>query len=98
MAQAGVRKRPNRRALGYLVPVGAVVLALIIAAVMLSALGASPLEGFRAMLDGAFNIPPSEVDGGQALVGITQVRSLFDDIDMLQLSTSGPQISSHGRG
>ena len=54
MTQTGVRKRPNTRALGYLVPVVAVALALLIAAVMLGALGASPLEGFAAMLEGAF--------------------------------------------
>ena len=62
MTQAGVRKRPNKRALGYLVPVVAVVFALLIAAVMLVALGASPLEGFAAMLEGAFGSPDAIVE------------------------------------
>ena len=62
MTQAGVRKRPKKRALGYLVPVIAVVFALLIAAVMLGALGASPLEGFAAMLEGAFGSPDAIVE------------------------------------
>ena len=62
MTQAGVRKRPKKRALGYLVPVIAVIFALLIAAVMLGALGASPVEGFSAMLEGAFGSPGAIVE------------------------------------
>ena len=40
--------------LAYLVPVGAVAFALLIGAIMLLALDASPIEGFRALAKGAF--------------------------------------------
>lgn len=44
----------SSRLLGYLVPVAAVVLALLIGAVMLAILGANPLEGLEAMFRGVF--------------------------------------------
>jgi len=44
----------NPRYLAYLVPLGAVVFALLIGAVMLILLDASPVDGISAMLDGAF--------------------------------------------
>lgn len=47
-----VRARP--RLLGYLVPVAAVVAALLIGAVILLRLGANPFEAFGAMMEGAF--------------------------------------------
>ena len=39
---------------GLIVPIGAVVLALLVGAVMLLALGADPLTGYAALFDGAF--------------------------------------------
>jgi len=48
------RSARSSRFLGYLVPVAAVVLALLIGAVMLAILGANPLEGLEAMFRGAF--------------------------------------------
>jgi ABC-type uncharacterized transport system permease subunit len=47
-----VRARP--RLIGYLVPVAAVVVALLIGAIIILRLGASPIEAFTSMLDGAF--------------------------------------------
>lgn len=48
-------RSPQRsRILGYLVPVAAVTLALLIGALMLGILGANPLEGLNAMFQGAF--------------------------------------------
>jgi simple sugar transport system permease protein len=44
----------NPRLGGYLVPLGAVVAALLIGAVILLRLDANPIEGFNAMLQGAF--------------------------------------------
>ncbi len=51
-ANSGLRARS--RYIAYLVPIAAVVAALIIGAIMLIVLDASPTEGFAAMLDGAF--------------------------------------------
>lgn len=48
------RSARRSRFLGYLVPVAAVVLALLIGAIMLAVLGANPLEGLEAMFKGAF--------------------------------------------
>jgi simple sugar transport system permease protein len=42
------------RLAGYLVPVGAVVVALLIGAVIILRLDASPIEAFTSMIDGAF--------------------------------------------
>jgi simple sugar transport system permease protein len=42
------------RVAGYLVPVGAVVVALLIGAVIILRLDASPVEAFTSMIDGAF--------------------------------------------
>jgi len=57
-AETGAAKlsaiRSGTRVLGFLVPVGAVVVAMLLGAVMLSLLDASPLEGLRALLRGAF--------------------------------------------
>ena len=44
----------SRRLAGLAVPVGAVVAALAVGAVMLVALGTNPIEGYRAMFNGAF--------------------------------------------
>lgn len=54
VAQAEMNRRSRPRFVAYLVPLGAVGLALVLGAIMLSLLGANPVEGFRAMLDGAF--------------------------------------------
>lgn len=54
MTQAGARLRVGSKYLAYLVPLGAVAFALLIGAIMLLALDASPFEGFLALLDGAF--------------------------------------------
>ena len=47
-----VRIRP--RVWAYLVPVGAVIVALIIGAIILARLDANPIEAFQALLSGAF--------------------------------------------
>lgn len=52
MTTAGASLRS--RYLAYLVPIGAVISALLIGALMLLLLDASPLEGVRAMFQGAF--------------------------------------------
>jgi ABC-type uncharacterized transport system permease subunit len=44
----------SARLVGLIVPVLAVVAALTVGAIMLLALGANPLQGYRALLDGAF--------------------------------------------
>jgi simple sugar transport system permease protein len=54
MTAAGSRFRTGSRYVAYLVPVASVVVALLIGAVMLILLDASPVEGFRSMLSGAF--------------------------------------------
>jgi ABC-type uncharacterized transport system permease subunit len=46
--------RSATRLVGLVVPVGAVVVALAVGAIMLLALGANPFAGYRALLDGAF--------------------------------------------
>ncbi len=43
-----------RRALGAVVPVGAALVAFLFGAIMIVALGANPVDGLVAMLDGAF--------------------------------------------
>lgn len=54
MTQLPVVARARPRLLGYLVPVAAVVAALLIGAVILLRLGANPFEAFGAMMEGAF--------------------------------------------
>lgn len=54
MTQAGASLRVSSKYLAYLVPLGAVGFALLIGAIMLLAFDASPIEGFSALLDGAF--------------------------------------------
>jgi len=48
------KRRAQSKYLAFLIPVGAVVAALLIEAIMLVALGANPLEGFRELINGAF--------------------------------------------
>ena len=43
-----------RRALGGIVPLGAALVAFLFGAIMILALGANPLDGFVAIIDGAF--------------------------------------------
>jgi simple sugar transport system permease protein len=50
----GANRRSSARILAYLVPVGAVVVALVIGAIMLLVLEGSPVDGFEAMFKGAF--------------------------------------------
>ncbi len=50
------RLKPSRRA-AYLVPILSFALALLFGAVLLVAVGANPLETYRAMLEGAFGTP-----------------------------------------
>ena len=53
-ASLGRRGRPNvGTTVGLIVPLGAVVAALAVGAIMLLALGANPLDGYRAMFSGA---------------------------------------------
>ena len=54
MTSAGSSLRARSRYVSYLVPIAAVVTALIIGAIMLILLDASPVEGFKAMFKGAF--------------------------------------------
>lgn len=54
MTSAVSKRRTQSKYLALLIPVGAVVAALLIGAAMLIALGASPLEGFRELIKGAF--------------------------------------------
>ncbi len=54
MTSAGADLQTRSRYLPYLVPILAVVAALLVGAVMLILLDASPLEGVRAMFRGAF--------------------------------------------
>jgi simple sugar transport system permease protein len=46
--------RSSARLVGLIVPLLAVVAALVVGAIMLVALGADPLQGYAALLDGAF--------------------------------------------
>lgn len=46
--------RSLSRLVGLVVPLAAVLVALAVGAIMLLALGANPLQGYRALLDGAF--------------------------------------------
>ena len=41
------------RLIGLAVPLGAVAAALVVGAIMLLSLGANPIDGYRALLDGA---------------------------------------------
>ena len=53
-ASSGRSGRPNvGTTVGLIVPLGAVVAALAVGAIMLLALGANPLDGYRAMFSGA---------------------------------------------
>ena len=54
MTSAGANLRTRSKYLAYLVPLAAVFVALLIAAIMLVVLDASPVEGFQAMFEGAF--------------------------------------------
>ena len=54
MTSAGANLRTRSRYLAYLVPLAAVFVALLIAAIMLVVLDASPAEGSQAMFEGAF--------------------------------------------
>ena len=54
MTTAGASLRTRSRYLAYLVPIGAVVAALLIGAIMLLLLDASPIEGVKSMFRGAF--------------------------------------------
>ena len=54
MTSAASKGRPRSRYLAFLIPVGSVVAALLIGAIMLAALGANPLEGFGELIKGAF--------------------------------------------
>ena len=54
MATAETNRRSRPWFVAYLVPLGAVLIALAIGAAMLGLLGANPIEGFQAMLKGAF--------------------------------------------
>ncbi len=51
---AGDRRRGLRPFVGLIVPLGAVLAALAVGAVMLLSLGANPLRGYAALVDGAF--------------------------------------------
>lgn len=54
MTSPGAAQGSSRRYLAYLVPVAAVSAALLLGGVMLVLLEASPVEGVKAMFDGAF--------------------------------------------
>ncbi len=54
MTSAVEKRRSQSKYLAFLIPVGAVLAALLLGAVMLVALGANPLEGFRELFKGAF--------------------------------------------
>ena len=54
MKMDGLKRRLLRNAIGPMVPVSAVILALIIGAFMVLAFGGDPIEGYRAMFSGAF--------------------------------------------
>jgi simple sugar transport system permease protein len=54
VTSAGASLRTRSKYLAYLVPLASVVVALLIGAVMLVLLDADPVEGFRAMIRGAF--------------------------------------------
>ncbi|MGZ5382411.1 MAG: ABC transporter permease [Acidimicrobiia bacterium] len=54
MTTAVSKRRTQPKYLAVLIPVGAVIAALLVRAIMLIALGANPLEGFQALLEGAF--------------------------------------------
>lgn len=54
MKMDGLKQRLLRNAIGPMVPVSAVILALIIGAFMVLAFGGDPIEGYRAMFSGAF--------------------------------------------
>lgn len=54
MTSAVEQRRSRSKYLAFLIPVGAVLAALLIGAIMLIALGANPLEGFRELFKGAF--------------------------------------------
>ena len=54
MKMDGLKQRLLRNAIGPMVPISAVILALIIGAFMVLAFGGDPIEGYRAMFSGAF--------------------------------------------
>ena len=54
MTSAVEKRRSQSKYLAFLIPVGAVLAALLLGAVMLIALGANPLEGFQELFKGAF--------------------------------------------
>ena len=54
MKMENLKQRLLRNAIGPMVPVSAVILALIIGAFMVLAFGGDPIEGYRAMFSGAF--------------------------------------------
>ncbi len=54
MTAAGSNVRSRSRYIAYLVPIASVVVALLVGAIMLVLLDASPIEGFREMMVGAF--------------------------------------------
>ena len=54
MKMENLKQRLLRNAIGPMVPISAVILALIIGAFMVLAFGGDPIEGYRAMFSGAF--------------------------------------------
>ena len=58
-----LRERFIQNAPQVLVPLGAVLLALLVGAVMLIALGADPIEAYLALFEGAFGSTNAFFDG-----------------------------------
>ena len=54
MKMENLKQRLLRNSIGPMVPISAVILALIIGAFMVLAFGGDPIEGYRAMFSGAF--------------------------------------------
>ncbi len=54
VTSAAANRRKRSKFFAFLIPIGSVVAALLIGAIMLVALGANPLEGFGELLTGAF--------------------------------------------
>ncbi len=54
MTSAAANRRNRSKYFAFLIPIGSVLAALLIGAIMLVALGANPLEGFGELLTGAF--------------------------------------------
>ncbi len=54
MTSAAANRRNRSRYFAFLIPIGSVLAALLIGAIMLIALGANPVEGFGELLKGAF--------------------------------------------